>query len=611
MAGSLQYVRTGAFLVNTLLLLLLLWLHGWSGASARSATLAHHAATAPPRNVLAAHDASLRASAERIEAAVRLLSRGKHAELHDNGASTELAAAARGGDAIARRVRHALTERRLKHIWRMPKQHPGTRAAAVEVHNDTWALLSERQIARGLASAGDPLRMECLATKLLSGAPVRLAVIGGSVSFGTTFTTSRSRALFHWKVYQWLNATFPGVTHEHYSGAVPASGPSYMEHCVHWHVDPHADLVLLEYAVNFEPGGDDAAAFERLLRKLLAMPNRPAVVILNPMELMPADGKRIHFTGPKQFNDGYSAGPVDEEDMGFQYAAAAEDAINALAQYYGVPCVSLRNALFTELKARSAAFPLKLVFHDRHHPGAWGHSLLAQMVVHRLSQAVMAVLDEEAHSHSYRRVSSPQCEQLAADSWSASLGAPLISKVAEAEVGMCIKEEGLKSLMADARGFEYRVEGSDAKMKPGLIGMHPGDHVLLCVDVSRAPRGGDFVVILGHLISYEHMGIASIECVGDCECKSTQVDAHVQGGKFSVFKARTIHMMRPAKAAEQRLASQKPGCGCALRLSILKETSSGEHKFKVLSLMSAVHEGSIRYGHQTGFNVRPMGARTS
>ena len=51
-----------------------------------------------------------------------------------------------------------------------------------------------------------------------------------------------------------------------------------------------------------------------------------------------------------------------------------------LAQYYGVPAVSLRDALFHELKAADPRFPVKQVFHDRHHPGAWGHLLMAQMV---------------------------------------------------------------------------------------------------------------------------------------------------------------------------------------------------------------------------------------
>ena len=69
-------------------------------------------------------------------------------------------------------------------------------------------------------------RLRCLGEKLLGG--MLLSVLGGSVSFGTTFTTSRAR-LFHWKVTS--TSTRPsrrGTTG--YMGAVPASGPSYMEH---------------------------------------------------------------------------------------------------------------------------------------------------------------------------------------------------------------------------------------------------------------------------------------------------------------------------------------------------------------------------------------------
>ena len=61
-----------------------------------------------------------------------------------------------------------------------------------------------------------------------------------------------------------------------------------MEHCLHWHVqDP--DLVLVEYAVNFDTNAylEDAQSFERMIRKLQRMPSRPAVIIVNTMELFP------------------------------------------------------------------------------------------------------------------------------------------------------------------------------------------------------------------------------------------------------------------------------------------------------------------------------------
>ena len=153
-----------------------------------------------------------------------------------------------------------------------------------------------------------------------------------------------------------------------------------------------------------------------------------------------------------------------------------------------------------------------------------------------------------------------------------------------------------------------QVEGSDAKTKPGLIGSAPGNRVGLCLDVSRLQPAQPFVVILGHLISYEHMGMVRVQCAGDCDCAAETVDAHVEGGKFSVFKAKTFSVKRAA--APRSSPSQRKDCGCVLQLEILATSGSKEHKFKVLSLMtSSSQDGGLRYGHQTGFNVRPMGAR--
>jgi len=81
----------------------------------------------------------------------------------------------------------------------------------------------------------------------------------------------------------------------------------------------------------------------------------------------------------------------------------------------------------------------------------------------------------------------------------------------------------------------------------------------------------------------------------------------VPGGHFSVFKARTVavHANLTARRGEGLAAN----CSCVVQLTILPQSGSGEHKFKVLSLMTAAAEGSLRYGHQTGFNVRPTEAR--
>ena len=103
------------------------------------------------------------------------------------------------------------------------------------------------------------------------------------------------------------------------------------------------------------------------------------------MELFPPSRHtKMAFDGNKAFLDGYSDGPAQvphsrvvrhvvpqatsmthaarvtyatyatqPNDLAFEYPAEAEDKIDALAAYYGVPTVSLRGALFREMKARS------------------------------------------------------------------------------------------------------------------------------------------------------------------------------------------------------------------------------------------------------------------
>ena len=70
-------------------------------------------------------------------------------------------------------------------------------------------------------------------------------------------------------------------------------------------------------------------AFERMLRKLLRMPRRPAIVLVNTMELMPPNCKRctMAFSGHKAYLDGYSDGAATSEDLQFEYPAWAEDGI--------------------------------------------------------------------------------------------------------------------------------------------------------------------------------------------------------------------------------------------------------------------------------------------
>ena len=91
-----------------------------------------------------------------------------------------------------------------------------------------------------------------------------------------------------------------------------------------------------------------------------------------------------------------------------------------------------------------------------------------------------------------------------------------------------------------------------------------------------AARAGDQAIWLGYLRSYENMGVVDASCEGACACEQ-RVDAHFGESRTSITVVQRIVL---------RLLPEVPGC-CTLKLAISNATSSGGHKFKVLSLLLA------------------------
>ena len=65
----------------------------------------------------------------------------------------------------------------------------------------------------------------------------------------------------------------------HLNAALPATGPSFFEHCAESMLPRRGvDLLLVEFAVNTN---QQPAAFERLLRRLLALRPAPALLVVS------------------------------------------------------------------------------------------------------------------------------------------------------------------------------------------------------------------------------------------------------------------------------------------------------------------------------------------
>lgn len=65
------------------------------------------------------------------------------------------------------------------------------------------------------------------------------------------------------------------------AGAVPATPSPYMAMCLHSHIPPDIDAIIVEYNVNdgtAKGNVPERRAHERLLRKLLKLPRAPLVM---------------------------------------------------------------------------------------------------------------------------------------------------------------------------------------------------------------------------------------------------------------------------------------------------------------------------------------------
>eukprot|EP00966_Prymnesium_polylepis_P155873 3601382-Prymnesium_polylepis.1 len=113
-----------------------------------------------------------------------------------------------------------------------------------------WGLsFAEKQTT--ISHEGNLARLSCLVQRLEAGGSVKMAVLGGSVSAGTSMRVRPDqRGLFHRKLQRWLEAKFPQVNVSHTNAAMPAVPPAYMEQCLRLHIPADVDLVLMEAAAN-------------------------------------------------------------------------------------------------------------------------------------------------------------------------------------------------------------------------------------------------------------------------------------------------------------------------------------------------------------------------
>ncbi len=116
--------------------------------------------------------------------------------------------------------------------------------------------------------------------------------------------------------------------------------------------------------------------YERLVRRILAQPRAPAVVLVQV-------GAHGMFRDREELN---SEGKAEWRP----FHHTPEDLYGAVAQYYGLSAVSYRGAIYRLGQARRGDFS-KYMKSDRIHPNDSGHKVMADMIVHLLQEAAVGL----------------------------------------------------------------------------------------------------------------------------------------------------------------------------------------------------------------------------
>jgi len=249
------------------------------------------------------------------------------------------------------------------------------------------------QLQRSISHEGGLNRLRCFAAKLRSGENVSIAVLGGSVSAGSSSRVRTDQSgLYHRKLQRWLQSRFPSNNIFHINAAMPAVPPGYMEQCLSLHVPPTVDLVLLEASANMcgralrkdhastasstagapdQPPSDACEAgrqsVERMLRQILQYPTAPAVIFVHAFPYWTMDTPKSWYARwPARGRRPITTRPLSHpDDLAFSFHSqwghsANEDLLETLARYYDTPSISLRNVVWHAMKANRSFGGLRL-----------------------------------------------------------------------------------------------------------------------------------------------------------------------------------------------------------------------------------------------------------
>lgn len=229
----------------------------------------------------------------------------------------------------------------------------------------------QRMIERSLIAAGNTAGIQRAIKRAKRGEHVTLAYIGGSVTQGAGATPINTEC-YAYRSWQAFAETYGVGENVHLIKAGVGGTPSELgmirfERDVLRDGAVSPDIVVIEFAVNDAGDETKGICYESLVQKVLALPGKPAVVLL--------------FA-------------VFADDSNLQ------ERFIPIGSHYGLPMVSIRDAVTPQFRfnpGEGRVVSKNQFFYDAFHPSNVGHQIMADCLTHLWEKSLCQEPEQEQY----------------------------------------------------------------------------------------------------------------------------------------------------------------------------------------------------------------------
>lgn len=203
----------------------------------------------------------------------------------------------------------------------------------------------------GVSNVGNTEAIQKVMSRAAAGESIKLGFIGGSITQGSLSSTPET--CYAYLVYKWWCANFPKAEFTYINAGIGGTTSQFGVARAEDDLLQYApDFVIVEFSVNDDSTEHFKETYEGLVRKVLASPSHPAVMLVHNVF----------------YNNGGNAQLMHAR----------------IARHYELPAVSMQSTIYKALV--DGAFDNRVITPDDLHPNDNGHALVSSVITYYLDR---------------------------------------------------------------------------------------------------------------------------------------------------------------------------------------------------------------------------------